>query len=147
MDDYLTKPLRMRSLREALTGTSPLPAGLLHESVIADLDDLGDDVLSDLVALYFGEAAGHMEELGGAIDRNEPLTIRHAAHKLAGSSRTIGATAVAAVACQLELTARAGEFTRAPVLLADLRHQLDETREALLARKAEGAGDRRKGNT
>ncbi len=134
MDDYLSKPLRMRSLREALTAATPLLPGLLHEAVIADLDDLGEDVLGGLVTLYFDEAAGHVAELDGAVDRDEPLTVRHAAHKLAGSSRTIGATGVAAVASELETTARADDLSGAPELLAQLRRQLDETRDALLAR-------------
>jgi signal transduction histidine kinase/CheY-like chemotaxis protein len=139
MDDYLTKPLRMRSLKEALTGASA--PGLLHEAVIADLDDLGDDVLSGLVTLYCDEAAGRIAELSGAISRSEPLTVRHAAHKLAGSSRTIGATGVAMVACELESTARAGDLQRAPQLLDQLRTELDETRQAFLARRPEAGGD------
>ena len=135
MDDYLTKPLRMRSLKEALTGASPLPPGLLHETVIADLDALGHHVLTDLLTLYFDEAAGHMAELRDAVGRGEPLTVRHTAHRLSGSSRTIGATGVARIAGDLELAARTGDLSDAPQLLERLRGELDETRQAFQSRR------------
>ncbi len=76
MDDYLSKPLRNRVLRDALTrwipdadgavtAAPPIPVprraatdpNLLDEAVIADLEGLDGDLLPGLLTLYFEEAA------------------------------------------------------------------------------------------
>ena len=146
MDDYLSKPLRNRVLREALTRwipdpdvTAAVPAGrarratdphLLDEAVIADLEGLEGDPLPGLLTLYFDEAAERLCELGDAISNEAAVTVGKAAHRLKGSSLTIGAAYVARVAADLEAAAGAGELGTAGPLREHLRGALDETAEA-----------------
>jgi HPt (histidine-containing phosphotransfer) domain-containing protein len=112
--------------------------------VIAELESLEGVVLTDLLSLYFDEAAGHMSELRGAIGRGETLTVAQTAHKLKGSSRTLGATHVSHIASELEATAKAGDLDVADELLDRLRSGLDETWRAF--RKPRGATPSDDGN-
>jgi CheY-like chemotaxis protein len=142
MDDYLAKPLRIQALKDALAGcVSEPPMGLLDEAVVTELETLDGDLLNDLVSLYFDEAARHESELRGALDRGETRTVAEVAHKLQGSSMTIGAAHVALVASEFERTAGAGDETATSDLLDKLRTALGETKEAFRSRMADPDGD------
>jgi PAS domain S-box-containing protein len=160
MDDYMTKPLRIRTLKRALARWAPdAPAGserpdaqlltngagagrdhapeLLHEPMIAELEHLDNELLTDLLSLYFDEADGQIAELSGAIDRGETLTVSHTAHKLGGSSGTLGAALVSHIASKLEATAKSGDLTAAGDLLNTLRSAFHDTKKAFRTRMAE----------
>ena len=176
MDDYLTKPLRIQALKDTLTrwvnepaagspsvlvapsideargvdGRGPEP---LDEAVVGDLEKLVDAVaLTDLVSLFFEQTAGHIRELGDALDSGATLRVAHTAHQLCGSSSSLGAAHVAHIASGLAAAARAGDLTDARERLDQLRAGLDETREAFRRRlphtnaqaKSRGATDDRR---
>jgi HPt (histidine-containing phosphotransfer) domain-containing protein len=110
---------------------------LLDEVLIVELENLGGAILPDLLNLYFEEAGRQMSELGRAMDRGEMLAVSRGAHKLKGSSSTLGAVKVSYVAAQIEGTARAGDLSSAEELLERLHGAFDETREAFSRRGAE----------
>jgi HPt (histidine-containing phosphotransfer) domain-containing protein len=110
--------------------------GLLHEASIAELESLGGEVLTDLLALFFQQAAGLVSEIGRAADGADAAAVRQAAHKLKGSSRTLGAARVADLASELEAAALTGDLTVAGDLLDSLRRGLDETSKAFRSRMA-----------
>jgi HPt (histidine-containing phosphotransfer) domain-containing protein len=163
IDDYLTKPLRISSLKDALTqwaceppvgttaedGALPTEEGLaaeggselLQEAVVAELEALEGEVLPDLLSLYFDEAAGHMSELSDATGRGQAVCVGRTAHKLKGSSRTLGAAHVSHIASDLEATARAGDLTVADGLLDWLRGGLAHTQNAFDSRAAGPSDD------
>lgn len=159
MDDYLTKPLRAHALKDALThwitkpavGSTPSGAELdtngnpgagggggelLDETLVAELEQLGGEVLSNAVRVYADQATGQLSELTIAIGRGETLTVAKVAHKLKGAGRTLGATQLANIASKLEATAKAGDLSAADELLDELRSGLDETMKALDGRVA-----------
>ncbi len=164
MDDYLTKPLRQRTLKDTLArwvagapGPSDDPGRpgsangapgddrgelpLLDDAVIADLESLDGDVLASLVTLYFDEAAGHLTDLGGAVDRGDLPLVARMAHTLRGNSSTLGAAHVARIAAELETTANAGDPTPAAELLDTLRGALEDTSTAFRGRATEPDND------
>ena len=152
MDHYLAKPLRKQQLHEALTqwavvaparpaGTPPLQPpvavmepSLLDETTIGELENLDHAMLSRLSALYFTQAEGQMAELDGAIDSREFSTVGEVAHKLKGSSRTLGATRVAEILADIEAAARGGDAGEAQELVVRLRCGLTDTQAALAGR-------------
>ena len=81
-------------------------------------------------------AANDVSELGAAVDRGEAPAVARVAHKLKGSSATLGATRASQIASELETTAQAGDLTAAGDLLEELRRALDETRTAFRDRAA-----------
>jgi HPt (histidine-containing phosphotransfer) domain-containing protein len=110
---------------------------LLDEALIVELENLGGDVLTNLLPMYFDEAADQVSELSGAIVRGEAPTVAQAAHKLRGGSSAIGAAHVSQIASELEATATAGDLTAADQLLDQLRSGLDETSKAFRGRAAQ----------
>ena len=116
----------------------PAAGSLLDESVIAGLRGLGDDMLGELVPLYFEGAAEQLIVLAGAIGREDPLAVSRTAHMLRGSSSTLGAERVARIAGELETMAKAGDLTAAEGTLTRLGHGIDDTRDALEGRSAHG---------
>ena len=161
MDDYLTKPLRQRTLKDTLSrwvaGRAPsssdvhaVPtngaghgAGLqvLDETIVLELEALDGDVLGDLVALYFDDAAERVAALGDGVARADPDAVARMAHTLKGSSSTLGAAHVAHITSELEQAARAGDLAPAAALLESLHLALEETRKAFRERTAEPNND------
>jgi HPt (histidine-containing phosphotransfer) domain-containing protein len=105
-------------------GSAP---ALLDDAVVADLENLGGDMLPDLVELYFTAIPRQMSELSEAAGRGEALTVEEMAHRLSGGSSALGAARVSRLASELEATAKAGDLTVADHLLQRLRRALDET--------------------
>lgn len=142
MDDYVSKPLRKQTLRDVLVRWIPDPseAGtgnppeLLHEAVIAEIESLDGGMLADLVSLYFTDAAGYLCELSTAIGQGEMDAVGETAHKLEGSSGTLGAAQVSSIAAELEELAIAGDQRAAGEVLTRLRSGLAATQQAFRAR-------------
>jgi HPt (histidine-containing phosphotransfer) domain-containing protein len=72
--------------------------------------------------------------LGTAFDSGEALTVSEVAHKLRGSSYTLGATRVAEILGEIEDAARGGDMSGGAELMARLRGGLAETESALANR-------------
>ncbi|MGZ4279211.1 MAG: PAS domain S-box protein [Solirubrobacteraceae bacterium] len=163
MDDYLTKPLRQRTLKDTLSrwvagrptsSHDPHPgpengaprgahadSQLLDEAIVLELEALDGDVLPDLVALYFDDAAERVAGLGDAVARADTDAVARMAHTLRGSSSTLGAAHVAHIAFELEQTAKAGALAPAAALLDSLPRALEQTRKAFRDRTAEPNND------
>jgi CheY-like chemotaxis protein/HPt (histidine-containing phosphotransfer) domain-containing protein len=144
MDDYLAKPLRSQGLEDVLlrwttdpapTAWAPLPAhdpgGLLDESVIAELESLDPGLLSSLLPPFFDEAADQLSALRRDVGHADAPAVAETAHKLKGSSASLGAARVSAIAAELETGAKRGELGDAGDLIDRLAAGLAGTREAL----------------
>ncbi len=157
MDDYLTKPLRSRTLMDALSrwvpadaapdaatlgDYAPPPEGdaqLLREAVVAELETLDRAVLAGLHSQYLDEAAGQLSALRADVAQGDEAAVARTAHALKGTSATIGAALVAQIASELEAGAKAGDLNGAGELLERLLDALARTRTALDARDADRA--------
>jgi PAS domain S-box-containing protein len=137
MDGYLAKPVSkdaLLALVDRHVQRGPGRPDVLDDEVVAELEALGGTVLPGLVSLYFDEAAIQMADLSESIGLGEPLEVGRTAHKLKGSSSTLGAATVSRLAATLELTATAGDLTAANSLMDSLEAGLEETREAFRSR-------------
>ena len=114
---------------------------MLDEAIVLELEALDGDVLGDLVALYFDDAAARAAALGDAVARADPDAVARMAHTLKGSSSTLGAAHVAHIASELEQAAKAGDLAPATALLDTLHLALEETRKAFRDRTAEPNND------
>jgi PAS domain S-box-containing protein len=134
MDDYLSKPVRLPELQQALDRWQikvsgypkpPAPAGAptasrhLPAINIARLNDITNSEparLRDLVALFRKESGVIYQKLSQAVELESMEDIRQQAHKLSGSSATCGMEPLAARLRQLEQIA--GDL-RAPEVSAN----------------------------
>jgi HPt (histidine-containing phosphotransfer) domain-containing protein len=109
---------------------------LLSEEIVAELDQLEGVTLDSLLSLYFDEALLQIAEISSAIGTGDPRTVGETAHRLRGSSSTLGAAHVAHLAGELQASAEAGDLAIAPALLVTLRRGLQDTRQAFRRRAA-----------
>jgi CheY-like chemotaxis protein len=129
MDDYISKPVDLDSLRKVLGRW--IPSGehsvqdnltdLLLDSSISDVFDEkqinalhqlnGDDkknFLNDLVEVYLSDTSQRIAALYEAVKNNEAQSIQFIAHSLKSSSAAIGAIKLTALAKELDTRIRAG---------------------------------------
>ncbi|HYF66433.1 MAG TPA: response regulator, partial [Herpetosiphonaceae bacterium] len=144
MDDYISKPLQVAALRAALerahqnTGAWA-PAGPDNGAIDqAALDELGA-AAPELIGLFLDEAPALLATMRAAVERDEPVRLREAAHNLKGSSQYLGALAVADLSQRLELMGRSGSLAGADTALTELERALSAAKQALASSPEDGA--------
>ena len=148
MDDYLTKPIDLDALVQAVEGAAPpVPAAPSAPAVPAvrgepspfdeaqALARTGGDaaLLREIIALFRADATKTLRRIEAALRKPDAERMREAAHALRGSAATIGATALSETAQQLEALAVTGDVASGAPLVATLRADLDRLDRALAA--------------
>lgn len=101
--------------------------------------DAGSEFVSSLIDLFVREAAAQVEELRDAVARADGEAMRSLAHRLRGSSNTIGARKLAALSGQLEDHARRNRGSAVGrVLVAEIAAEFARVRGALALERSEG---------
>ncbi len=150
MNDFVSKPVRLRDLEAALLRCPLRPAAavsgevkVVHlaapaapasatEPAVLELaglcEDLGDDAASQLLALFLKGLPERVRALEQAQKAGDAAALRRVAHTLKGSSHTIGAQQIGALSQQLEALGRSGSCEAAAALLASLQHSVERLR-------------------
>lgn len=154
MDAYVSKPVRVRDLFEAIARVLPqkvevpndadepqsstvsrvaLPSSVLDWN--AALDYVGGDrkLLADVIGLFLGEYPNWIADVRRATDSADVPTLRRAAHNLKGSLGHFGAHEAFETARGLETLAKQGTVTGARPLCDALEEQIERLRPALAA--------------
>jgi HPt (histidine-containing phosphotransfer) domain-containing protein len=149
MDDYITKPLAVSDLGQALSRwvvsepavVEPVdPSPVEVHPVLRRLAELrGDDTpeslnfLGELAASFLERAPALVEALGAAVDQQDATSIEEHAHTLKGAAGNLGASDLAECAAELEELARAGRSADTPRVAARLGPLLGEVSRTLQA--------------
>jgi CheY-like chemotaxis protein/HPt (histidine-containing phosphotransfer) domain-containing protein len=119
----------------AISGTPEIPT-LLDERTLADLhadfastDDL--DELATLMRTFLERGAEQVAAVAAAVEAEDADEARRASHKLKGSSGTLGAALLGAVAGQIEQAAAAGDLAVARRRVPELEVVFSLSRAAL----------------
>jgi len=117
------------------------PAGpAVDDAVIDGLRALADDsephFLASLIQTYLDDAPVRVAAIEQAAARGDAKALEKAAHALKGSSRNLGAPALATLCEEIERAGAAKEIAHAAGAVARLRGELERAREGLLARVA-----------
>ena len=157
MDDYLTKPLSLKTLAAALARVTPdrsvdaraggaaddstAPSGdaagrsVLDVEVVARLERLGEaagqDLFGQLTVLFLADAGTLLVALRDALDRHDPAAVVEAAHTLGGAGANLGATQLARVCAQLSATGADDEMLGVGVVLDEVEAELTRVCAAL----------------
>jgi PAS domain S-box-containing protein len=130
MDDYLSKPIRVSELVEALTQCSPIkPAGGEMDAESAAIDPVvfdelvastGNDAafIQELVNTYLTDAPQLFAQMRSALAAADAETFRRAAHSLKSNSASLGALALSEQAKELEMMGKAGTLEGATAKIA-----------------------------
>jgi PAS domain S-box-containing protein len=120
MDDYLSKPMRLETLRMLLEQYGPIitkrnseiPIHSNRASIEARLNELREqinlDVVHEIIQLTQTHLPADVEALKVAVTAGESKTIEFVAHRLRGQALTIGAVMLANASKEIELAAEVG---------------------------------------
>jgi CheY-like chemotaxis protein/HPt (histidine-containing phosphotransfer) domain-containing protein len=151
MDDYLSKPIHVDELAQALDRSAPRAARLGEwpqsgtplgtESDVLDpeaLDQLRDATgdrafVAEIIATFVREAPALLQTIRGALEHDEAEELRRAAHTLKSNGRTFGATRLAELCQELEAMAGAEPGTGGAELLSQLEMEYPRVETALRA--------------
>lgn len=159
MDDYLAKPLHLRTLAAALarwapagppvSGVQPAESDpssgrtyvpdsarpVLDARVVARLERLGaasgHDLVGQLARLFLVEADARISALRLALAEGDAAEVVRSAHTLSGSSANLGATDLARLCATLSLHNRAADLVGRTELLTGIEAELERVRSAL----------------
>jgi PAS domain S-box-containing protein len=147
MDDYVSKPVRLDELSQALarcrprtepekgtTSTETLdPAALETLATSLGGGHEGSEAVRELVDAFLEDAPGQIATLGSAIERGDGEVARRAAHTLKSTCATFGAQPLAELCRELEAIGRQGQLEGAARLLERVEEELDRVRKGLEA--------------
>ncbi|NMG46446.1 response regulator, partial [Aromatoleum toluvorans] len=118
MDEYLTKPIQLQLLKDALERWLPheaaapavgAPAAAVFDvAVLEALVGSERAVVDDFLGDYRGALRELSDALRTAVARDDAGAIVAVAHKLKSSSRAVGALQLGELCAELEIAARAG---------------------------------------
>ncbi|OYQ22126.1 hybrid sensor histidine kinase/response regulator [Pseudomonas mandelii] len=138
MDGILAKPLKLDNLRQALAGHSPILAPQpVDEAMDWPLLDthrtlLGEQKLQGLLAVLRDSISQHREALTEAIEADDCTEVAHLAHRLAGSSDSLGFRALATFLRALEEAALVNDESRLRALAPQVHAQLQQSQQTLI---------------
>jgi len=134
MDDYLSKPLRVAELQAALDRTAPPPPVLVSQAAAAQGFDpaiLGTmralqrpgqpDLVQSMIQLYLKGLPVQLQTIELAVKTADAAALGRAAHKLKGSSATLGAGRIAELCTRLQSMADKSALAGAETLVLDLQ--------------------------
>ncbi len=101
----------------------------IHSSSLCDFDwqqlrqlaGEDSDFESELLNIFLQDARDSLQKLESAIASQSAQAVEEVAHSLRGASANVGASALSAVALELEQTAHRGDITSALELLKQLK--------------------------
>ena len=146
MDDYIAKPILPVSVQQLIERWAPqrgASAGeaaeaLIDETILKELAALDEpgapSVVRGLVADYLNETPAALGAIKQHLHNGDLEELRRRAHKLAGTSASLGAKAVAEVCYRIEHGVGRGEGTLLPGLVDELEMRFTRTRAVLQQR-------------
>ena len=146
MDGYLSKPVRLEQLLEAIAGLAPqfaaveqgVPSAPSAAGVLDEAEALGyvggdRELLRELVGIFLDNCPKRLSELREALGRRDCQALQRMAHTIKGELGSFGAKAAVEAALRLETMARAGDLTDAEVACAALDEAMHHLQPALVA--------------
>ncbi len=139
MDDYLTKPVPLQSLRAALNQWMPPPLAsprapeprVLQLQVLRDLIGDDDAAVRELLADFLASARAHAKDLHQALQVNDVARVGAIAHKLKSAARSVGALVVGDICAELEAAGQTGSIDAAQQQRAAFDAALAEAQVAI----------------
>jgi HPt (histidine-containing phosphotransfer) domain-containing protein len=99
--------------------------------VIAELRELGEGLLQQMIRSFLHKTPGRLGELAGALERGDAAQLRLGAHGLRGSAGSIGAKRLATLTTALEFRAAAQPMGDVVAAVNAIREELAHVTVAL----------------
>ncbi len=144
MDDFLTKPLRIDDIANALkryakarefSERGESRKGVINRAVLEGFRELetesGQVVLAGLIRIFLLNTPAVIRDARKAVAERDFESLSHNAHLLKGSCSNFGAARMRMACEKVENSARAGEWVRMNDLICAIEHEYDCVRIAL----------------
>jgi CheY-like chemotaxis protein len=136
MDGYVSKPLRLRELAEALAGVVGDAApeaggGAFDEAAALENTDGDEELLRHLAGVFLADVPRLLGEIRAALAGRDGGRLRQAAHSLKGAAQALSARRAAEAALRLEVAGRAGAWADADGAIDGLVREADRLEVAL----------------
>jgi CheY-like chemotaxis protein/HPt (histidine-containing phosphotransfer) domain-containing protein len=143
MDDYVSKPIAITSLIDALTrgaaATLQHESGVvLDEATLARLRAMGgsdQQFFAELIGTFLDDAPQLLRQLRQALAAGDAQTVRLVAHGLKSNGAEFGAMAFSDLCKDLELMAKSGQLDGAAALLDRIEASYESVAAALRAER------------
>lgn len=124
MDAFLTKPVDLQRLQDTLGRWVAVNQGPINPAVLDEL--VGGDPRAgrELMAQFLSYNREDVRDLKNALTSADSEGIARAAHRIKGSSRAVGATALGDVCENLEVAARGADLARVQVMYTSFEREL-----------------------
>jgi len=153
MDDYIAKPIlpaavqalieRWGSQRTAAPAEATAEAVLIDEAIVRELASLAEpgapSLLLGLVTDYLNETPAVVSAIKQHLQQGDAKALGARAHRLAGTSASLGASGVAEACRRIEQQAGDGRLDLVPALVDELEMRFARTRTAF-HKMVEGLG-------
>ena len=122
MDDFLAKPIQLAALESMIVRWLPRDGQVIEEPVLdlsvierlhQDLDAVVPAMVDSLLDEFASTLPDGIKLITDALSRNDADAVRRSAHRLKGSSLTVGAAAVARRCLTLEQMGHDGDLAKA----------------------------------
>ena len=138
MDDYLAKPFEIEDfLEKILTHSKETPKNSLsqvqetdslepvfnYKELLRQFDD--EEFVLDLAGQFSSTLAEHKQALQGCLDDQDAEQLLKVAHRLKGSSATVKADRISALAFEIESAGRAGQLEQLETQIAEILLEFD----------------------
>lgn len=121
--------------------TASASESLIDHTVLYNLQKLrqpgGPNIVKEFIDLFFVDLVPKMTELQNCIKEHDAKRLGKLAHTLKGSSGSIGAVAMSRTFADLEASGKNSDWSNVPHLQARLDREIELTRTALEAEKAD----------
>lgn len=118
--------------------------GSVNRDTLENLRALGEpgepDPLIEFIDLYLADTPQVLQRLRQAVQAQNPVAVREAAHSLKGSSSNLGADKLANHCRDLESQAKAGVLTSAPQMLAQIEAEYAVVKALFAAERRASGG-------
>jgi CheY-like chemotaxis protein len=137
MDGVLAKPLKLENLRQVLAGQATVAESDLHDEAMdwpllqTHRTLLGEQKVQGLLAVLRESILQHREALSEAIEASDCTEVAQLAHRLAGSSDSLGFRALASVLRTLEAAALVNDESAIRSLVPSVQAQLQRSLHSL----------------
>jgi CheY-like chemotaxis protein/HPt (histidine-containing phosphotransfer) domain-containing protein len=146
MDDYIAKPIRIEqlfgTLQRVLGHKSEQPAvpescaggngRVVDFSVAMKAVDGDSELLGEIVQAFLEETPRIIDQIRGALQTGDSNQLQRAAHTVKGSLRTLGASAAAEFAQELESIGKHKTATGAAEAFARLQRAVEDVNSSLV---------------
>jgi DNA-binding response OmpR family regulator/HPt (histidine-containing phosphotransfer) domain-containing protein len=152
IDDYISKPLRVRPLAAVLGRWDPTGGNASRvmsidqdvlRSCLAVFGGQNPAALQELLDLFLGSVPPRLSDMREAIERGDAKAVRELAHGIRGSSGQVGAMSMSQTCASIEAVVATGSLRGVLELLDQLEGELERARQDLRTIAREGLNERR----